>query len=413
MLKTGEGGGKMSALKLLAVFAVLIIVQKLAKKLYWAILASIVATVLLWLIPVKDCGIILWISVKDWDNIQVVLILYCITTLQRMLERRNQLKAAQQDLNGIFNNRRVNATLAPIFIGLLPSAAAVRICGEIVDDASGDRLDINEKSFVSSFYRHIPESCLPTYSSIIIMSQLSGVAVSSFLLGMLPMIAVLYILGYVFYIRRIPGATGQDPSHQKLKDTLHLFGHLWTLLAIILIILIFKVNTLLTIAAVTLAAFFVYRFKLKELPGLLKEGFEPVLIVNTILILVFKGYILHTGVIDTLPELFSRLPVPTWLIFALIFFFGTLAASSTSIIAACTVVAFSSIPGAGMPLMVLLNCFSYADMQITPTHVCLTVITDYFHTNLMGLIKKTLPVIACFCAAVAGYYLLLTGVFGL
>lgn len=403
----------MDAVKLLIVFLVLIISQKLLKKLYWAILCSLAATILLWLIPVGVCAATLWKAVSSWDNIQIILILYCITFLQRMLERRQQLKLAQQDLNGIFNNRRVNATIAPIFIGLLPSAAAVRICGEIVDEAAGDSLDFDQKAFVSSFYRHIPESFIPTYSSVIIMSDLCGVSVSSFIVGMLPMVAVLYITAYFFYVRRIPRTTGQEPSKNKWKDLLHLLGHLWTLITIILVIIIFKIPTLITIAVVTLAAFIIYRFPLRELPGLLKDAFEPSIIISSALILVFKEFILHVEVINTLPDLFSALPIPAWLIFALIFFFGTLAASSTSIIAICTIMAFSAVPGSGMPLMVLLMCFSYAAMQITPTHVCLTVITDYFKTTLLGLIKKTLPVIGCFCLTAVGYYLLLTEVFGL
>ena len=398
----------MELIKLAVVFAVIILALKFRLKLYQAMLLSLLATILLWGVDIRTVFTLWWDSTKSWETISVVLILYLITFLQRMLEKRSQLRKAQQDLNGIFNNRRINATLAPVFIGLLPSAAAAIICGDIVDEATDGYLDTNEKAFVTSYFRHIPESFLPTYSSVIIMSELSGVSIGSFILGMLPLVAVLYALGYVFYIRKLPRETGQEPSLSKGRDALNLLKHLWSLIAIILLILAFSCPVVLAIGIVTAAAFFVYRFRPAELPGLARSAFEPVLIVNTYLIMVFKGFITHTGVITALPEYFSVLPIPAFLIFALIFFFGTVVSGSTAIIAICTTMAFAAIPGAGMPLMVLLMSFSYAAMQISPTHVCLAVVGEYFHTTLGGIVKKTIPVILSFCAVTIGYYLLLT-----
>ena len=400
----------MDVLKLVAVFAILLIALKLKAKLFLAILCSIVATVALWQIPLLTCAELWWKATKDWNNLQVLLVLYFITFLQRLLERRSQLKKAQMDLNGIFNNRRINATIAPIFIGLLPSGAAARICGEIVDEATADYLNKDEKSFVTSFFRHIPESFLPTYTSVIIMANLSGVSIPSFVIGMLPVIVILYILGYVFYVRKVPKATGQEPSKNKFKDFLNLLGHLWTLIVIIFLILAFNLPVLAAVGIVAIAAIFIYRFKPKELLPCVTSAFEPVLIINSYLVLVFKEFISEAGVINTLPDLFSTLPIPAWLIFAIIFFVGTLAAGSNAIIAMCTVTAFTAIPGSGMPEMVLLMGFSYAAMQITPTHVCLTIVVDYFKTNLGGIIKKTIPVIACFCVLLSLYYLLLTAI---
>ena len=401
----------MDLLKLLVVFVIIIVILRFKLKLFVAMLAAIVASVLLWQIGPMDCLRLIWKATWNWDNFTVLLVLYVITFLQRLLERRSQLKKAQMDLNGIFNNRRINATLAPIFIGLLPSAAAAILCGDIVSEACGDDLETDEKAFVTSYFRHIPESFLPTYSSIIIMSNLCGVGVGSFVTGMVPLVIVLYFLGYIFYVRKIPRETGVPASENKWKDALNLGKHLWSLIAIIVLILAFNVPVWLAILIITVVCWFVYRFPAGEFPSVARSAFEPVLIVNSYLILVFKEFLTFTGVITSLPEFFSKLPIPTFLIFALIFFFGSLVSGSTAIIALCTTMAFSAIPGSGMPLMVLLMSFSYAAMQISPTHVCLTVVADYFHTSLGGMVKKTIPVILCFCVICLLYYLLLTVIF--
>lgn len=166
-------------------------------------------------------------------------------------------------------------------------------------------------------------------------------------------------------------------------------------------------NAYLAIGIVTVAAFFIYRFSFKELPGLLKWAFEPVLILNSYLILLFKEFILYTGAIEQLPGVLAKLPVPNYIVFSIIFFVGTLICGSTAIVAFCTTMAFATIPDGGMPLMVLLHTSAYLAMQITPVHVCLTVIVNHFKSGLGNLIKKTIPVVLVLWPILILYYKLL------
>jgi len=67
-----------------------------------------------------------------------------------------------------------------------------------------------------------------------------------------------------------------------------------------------------------------------------------------------------------------------------------------------TALAFAAIDG-GMPLMVLLMCMCHAASQVSPTHVCLVVASDYFHITLGDLIRKILPRSLAFCGLMIGY----------
>lgn len=91
--------------------------------------------------------------------------------------------------------------IAPVIIGFLPSAGAVNICGAIVDKATGKDLDVEEKTFVTSYYRHISESFSPTYNAILLALSITAVSTGQFVLFMAPMVVVLLVLGYVFYLR--------------------------------------------------------------------------------------------------------------------------------------------------------------------------------------------------------------------
>ena len=397
----------MILMKLVVVMVVIVVALRLHMKLWQAMLCCTAATILLYQISLKDTLMLVVRGCTSWSNLSLLLMIYFITFLQRLLERRSQLRMAQQDLNGIFNDRRINATVAPLFIGLLPSAAAAIICGTLVSEAVNDDVSLDEKAFITSYFRHIPESFLPTYSAIILMSSLSGVPIASFTLGMVPMVVIMFVTGWLFYVRKVGRETGMPPAENKMECAWALIKHLWTLIAIILLILVLKMNAYAAIGVVTVIAFFAYHFSFRELPELAKWAFEPVLIGNSLFVLIFKEFILYTGVMEQLPGFFAQFPIPNYLIFSIIFFAGTIVCGSQAIVAFCTPMAFAAIPNGGMPLMVLLHTSAYIAMQITPVHVCLTVIVEHFRSSLGGLIKKTIPVVLVLWPLLILYYNLL------
>ncbi len=388
------------------VFFVIVLLLALRRPLYQAILGGLAVTVFLY--HITPAAIILRTMnvFTNWDLFSVLVSLYLITFLQRMLEARGQIKLAQQDLNGIFHNRRVNAAGAPLFIGLLPSAAAMILCGDIVKDSTQGYLDRKEQAFVASWFRHIPESTLPTYSGVLLMSTLSGVPLPKFMLGMIVPLVVLVLLGYYPYIGRLPKETGESQSGGPLRETLALLRHLWSLLLILALILVGKFSVVPAVLIVLVAAAFVYRFTAGDLLSMARRSFEMKLLLNTFLVLVLKEFIDHTGVLQALPETLSTLPIQPALVFALIFFLGGIISGSNGIIALGTPLAFAAIDG-GVPLMVLLMCMCHSASLISPTHVCLVVAADYFHITLGELVRKTIVPSLLFCLSMIAYYQLL------
>lgn len=128
---------------------------------------------------------------------------------------------------------------------------------------------------------------------------------------------------------------------------------------------------------------------------------------NTFLVLVLKEFLSFTGVLPQLPDALAQLTLPTWLIFGLLFFLATIISGSTAAIAMGTTLAFAAVPG-GAPLMVYLMCMAHAASQLSPTHVCLVVATDYFHIGFGEMVRKTLPFSLIFCVLITIYYRILT-----
>lgn len=393
----------MEVLFLAIVFVTIIGLLAIRRPLYQAILGGIVLTIVLYRIPLLEAGGYVVSVFTTWSSLSVLVAFYLITFFQRVLSARDQLKLAQEDLNGIFHNRRINTAGSAIFIGLLPAAAAMVLCSQIVKDASDGYLNKKEQAFVTSWVRHIPESILPTYTSVLLMLSLSGVETSSYIIGMLIPVVMLFAIGYFSCLRKLPRDPGTPVSTNKKQDAVNLFKHLWSLMLVVLLILAFKVPVVWSVLIVIVLCIFVYRIKWYELKPMFRSAVEAKLLINTFLVLVLKEFIAATGVLELLPDLVQKLPLPTYLIFALLFFVVTVISGSSGAIAMGVPLAFAAMP-VTTPLVVYLMGIVHAASQIGPTHTCLMVASEYYEITIGELIKKTIPYALLFCALMTVYY---------
>lgn len=401
----------MDIIKLGLIFIIIMGIIRFKKPLFVAILAGTLLTGILYKVGPMEMLTIAIGALTSSTTITILLSFYAITFLQRMLDKRGHIQLAQTSLNGIFNNRRINVSIAPFFIGLLPSAGAIFISGDMVEASVGDLISEEDKTFLTTFYRHIPESFLPTYGSIILATQIVDVPVNLFIIAMMPVVFMLFFLGYMFHLRKIPKDTGQVPSEDKKKDLVNLIKSLWTIGLTIILILTLDMPVYIATVISILLSIVINKFKAHELKPMVTSAFEPKIMIITIVVMFFKDTITHTGVINSLPALFAQLPIPTPMVFALIFFFGTMVSGSLAMIGLALPLAYIAMPDGGVPLMMLLLSFSYAAMQFSPTHICLTLVTEYFETSMTDLLKRTAPVIGSLLVFVTIYYVILEMIF--
>ena len=403
----------MDIVKLLIVFAIIILVMWRKKPILTAVTIATAATIILYGLPLGTAAAAIWKGFSSWSTLETLLVFYAITFLQRMMEKRQNLKGCQEALNGIFNNRRVNVSLAPFLLGCLPSPSAVLISGPIVRGSVGDELTTPEKAAITSYFRHISESFLPTYTNIFIAVGLTQgmVSISDFVIAMLPMVAALFLTGYLVYLRRIPRDTGMMAEYPKSYYWKLLARSIWAIALAIAIILFFGIPVEVAVLLCIVLNFFVNRFSFSEIRPFFKTAFEAKLILSTWAVMIFKEVLSATGVISMLPEVFEQLPIPGFVIFALIFLFGTIVAGSQAIIVLAMPIAMASLAGApALPLFVLLMCVTYVAMQVSPVHICLTLCAEDYKVSLGSMVVKTVPLVAVFTVLSFAYYFLLSAI---
>lgn len=121
--------------------------------------------------------------------------------------------------------------------------------------------------------------------------------------------------------------------------------HLWSLLLILILILVFHFQVVTSVLVSIALCIIIYRVTLDEIRKFIFAAFEKKMLGNTFLVLCLKELIAHTGVLLLLPDAMAKLPLPTYLIFGLLFFTATVISGSTGAIAMGTPLAFAAIPG--------------------------------------------------------------------
>lgn len=227
---------------------------------------------------------------------------------------------------------------------------------------------------------------------------------------MIPMALLTLLAIYLVYLRRVPRTVGETGRSKKECVRL-LLRSLWSLLLAIAVIIVFSLPTWVVVAVVAVVNVLVEKFSVQEVRDAVVKGFDLKSLLGITMTYVFKDLLILGGVIDVLPTYFEHLPIPAFLVLVILYAFGTLVAGSSAAAAAFIPLAYTMIPDGGAFLLALLMNVSFASSQLSPTHICTAIISDYFGVTFFATVKKLLPLFLLTVLIACSYYMLLTAVF--
>ncbi len=397
----------MGIIQVVMVFGLIFFALKKKLPLYVAMLTGSVAIVFLYMINFSDVFSITIDSITNETTISILLSFYLIVVLQKMMEHKNHTIMATQALEKLFNSKRINVMITPFIIGLMPSAGVAHVVSPIVKTSSDGYLSNDEQVVVTSFYRHLSESFLPTYAHILLAVQLAGISMTAFVIYMFPMVGVLFFLGFIFYVRKIPKGNGILKCKCKYDEWLKLLQALWPLLLAIIIVLVFEVYVYVGVGVSIVLSVIFNRFSIKTMFDILVKAFDYKVLIAIIVIMIFKDLLVYTDVITHLPDTLSFLPIPFVVVVVIIFFISSFMLGGQATVALFIPFTYSVITDGGVALMIMLMSVMFMASQMSPVHICLTVIVDYFHSTFANLVKKTIPIAITFImiSAIYSYFL--------
>ena len=385
-------------IKLLVVIAVIIFLIRKKWNLGYIILLSSLLLGLLFGSNPKEIGINFIRAIMDPVTIRLIGIIVLVFLLSSILRRIESLRDIVDSLQKLVKDYRLILAFIPSFLGLLPMPAGAMFSAPMVKEI-GDRAGLNpeEVTFVNYWFRHIWEFVWPLYPSIILLSTLLGVEVREIIIVQLPIVLIALMLGLIWeqrYLRKDEAVDKREDFGLNIKK---LFFGTWPILLVIFMVIIIKIDLLISLITVIVSLILLNRSKMKI--EVIIEIIKKDIPINTVVliasIMIFKRMLQATGAIMVIPGFFTELGVhPLVILFSIPFLIGTLTGIPSAIVGIGFPVLLPFIVTQGeVNLNYAMFAFvgGYMGHMLSPMHLCLVVTKDYFKADVGKIYKMLIP----------------------
>jgi len=346
---------------------------------------------------------IAWAATTSPDTLELELVMALIMVLERLLREEGYLDRMLQSLSGLFKDRRAVMAIIPAFIGLMPSAGGAMFSAPLVEQAVGKSVSPEDKAFINFYYRHIWEYFLPVYPGVLLVSSITGIPLAKVILALAPLGLLMIILGLplLYRIKVDADGAGQGEngmaanyvSDREERKKLKRDVFYSTLPVVVLVgLVLLSVNLVLATALIVLVLAVKHRYTLSKFLQLVRKAIVWRTLIMIWSIMLFKEVMASTGAFATLPQLLAALPIPDFVVFALVSF---LVAYLTGMTGNYVGIAFPIVmAGAGgtlsLPLVVFVFMAGSAGTLLSPMHLCLSLSIEYYKADFNKVLRKLL-----------------------
>lgn len=387
-------------IKLLACFALIIILLRRKLRVGSVLLLASMALMALYMMPPR-AGVASALEVlsapRTWE---FLLALVFIRIFEMTLRENNVLAQMTEAAKGILRNKKAVIVSMPLLIGMLPSIGGAYFSAPMVADATSDTdMQGEEKAFVNYWFRHPWEMVLPLYPGVLLASAVSGVPLGTLVLSNLPMALGMALVGFWASMRGVRGAVqGQAPGARGL----------WAFFPVALVLgLVMGLNVPAYIAfIVTVAGLQIhYRYGVKRVVEGLRYGFSADVVLLVFGVLLFKQTLEDSGAVQGMSHALSGAGIPlVSILIALPLLTGLLTGLTVGFVGASFPLLMGLPGGDALGAVVLAFASGYAGVLMSPVHVCLILTREYFDSTWRGIYRRmAAPVAVVLLIGIAEY----------
>jgi integral membrane protein (TIGR00529 family) len=388
--------------------AFLLILVLLRKKLYigYVMLAASVLLAALYKMGLESIAVTLKGAALNSITIKLLLALSLIRTFELILREKNVMSAMMSSVRGFFSNRKVVIISMPILIGMLPSLGGAYFSAPMVKEATtGLKMSQEEKAFINYWFRHPWEYVLPLYPGILLASAVSGIPLYSLIFANILCALVLLAMGFIYSMRNVERRNPAGTPPVKMRAKRLNWQSFLPVTAVLLLVVLARVELHYALLAIILALFFVYRYGPREIFRATKYGFAPEVIVLIIGIMLFKETMEASGAVKNLSTFFLEQGIPVLPILCLLpFITGLLTGHTVGFVGSTFPLLISITGGASLSGISLAFAAGFIGVLLSPVHLCLVLTREYFKADLWGIYTKIIPAsVVIFFAAFIEY----------
>ena len=321
----------------------------------------------------------------DPSILALILIMILIPILGGIMEESGLMMEMIQKMR---ISRKSSLMMIPALFGLLPVPGGALMSAPIVQQIDSEE-DATKKVSINVWYRHMLIMVYPLSSSLILSSFLTDINLYVLVLGLIPGLIVMWLIGYITLVKNVSPFTEQ--GERDLKRAFH------NLLPILIAPIFdfvgrtffnFSVPELFLLVGLVFSIWLALRFG--------KMNFSSVKTISKKMkiwrfpLIIFSMFIfLEVFVLSGAPEEIAVLDLSVFLLILIGFFLGF--ATGRIQLPISIVIPIYLAPITVLTMSLIDFIFIYTSISlgylITPLHPCVAYSTEYFETEFMKVVK--------------------------
>ena len=304
-------------------------------------------------------------------------------------------------------SRKSSLMMIPALFGLLPVPGGALMSAPIVQQIDTEE-DPNKKVAINVWYRHMLIMIYPLSSSLIIASILTNINLYILVLGLLPGLIVMWLIGYITLVKNI--SPFPEQGERDLKRAFH------NLLPILIAPIIdfigrtifnIPVPELFLLGGLVLSIWLALRFGEMKFSSV-KTISKKMRIWRFPLIIFSMFMFLEVFILSGAPEEIASVNLSVFLLILIGFFLGFATGRIQLPISILIPIYIAQFVGITMPLLdfIFIYTASFLGYLLTPIHPCVAYSTEYFETNFIKAVKILgKPILISFVLLIGLYWL--------
>jgi hypothetical protein len=346
-------------------------------------------------------------AVTDPKTLSLAVIVGLILILSNSMEKAGQMRRMLESFRGLIANPRLNLTIFPALIGLLPMPGGALFSAPMVKEMGGrSGLSDSQLSFINYWFRHIWEYWWPMYPGVLLAMVLVDMHLTLYILLMAPLTVAAVYFGRQALKRMATSVRALEgfkrPSARPfLKE----------LVPILIVIVpglgagipisaafpkVTVAKQIGLIACLGVAIVWVWRqnhFTREWVWALFLDRHLLNMFYMVAAILVFEKILSDSLAVQSVSDALLALKIPLLLITAFLpFMVGMIGGITIAFVGTTFPILLPMIHSLGdtrflLPYLMLAMVCGFVGVLLSPLHLCLILSNEYFHTDLTSVFK--------------------------
>jgi len=285
-------------------------------------------------------------------------------------------------------SKKSSLMMIPALFGLLPVPGGALMSAPIVQQIDSEE-EANTKVSINVWYRHMLIMVYPLSSALIIASKLININLYILVLGLVPSLIIMWLIGYVLLVRKVTPFT-----EQRERDLKRAFRNLLPILIAPVLDFIgrtffnFPVPEVFLLIGLILSIWLALKFGKMKISSI-KTISKKMKIWRFPLIIFSMFLFLEVFVLSGAPEEIASIDLSVFHLILIGFFLGVGTGRIQLPISILIPIYLAQFTVSTMPLLdfVFIYTSVFIGYLITPLHPCVAYSTEYFETKFLKVVK--------------------------